>query len=356
LNTHNARILLLCILLVLKAAVCAQTLPNFVSKVWVADNGDGTYKNPIIHADYSDPDVVRVGDDFYMTASSFNAVPGLPILHSNDLVNWRIINHVFREQEPVDIFKRPQHGGGVWAPSIRYHDGEFYIFYPDPDVGIYMTKAKDPAGQWSKPLLIKEAKGWIDPCPLWDDDGNAYLVHAWARSRSGIKHRLTVRPMSPDATKLIGEGKTVFEDPERKLLIAADHLLGHISSNPLIVRPRDGSERPQALVTYMDSLRKTREMDLDLILPGHGDPFTDHRGLIDQRFEMHRRRAEKIYGLIEERPQTAHELAQALWGNIAVTQAYLTLSEVLGHTDLLVNDGRVTEVDDNGVARFSTVS
>jgi glyoxylase-like metal-dependent hydrolase (beta-lactamase superfamily II) len=148
---------------------------------------------------------------------------------------------------------------------------------------------------------------------------------------------------------------TVFEDAQRKILLAADHLLGHISSNPLISRPQDGGERPQALVTYMDSLRKTRAMDLDLVLPGHGDPITDHRALIDQRFEMHARRAEKLYGLIEERPRTAHELAQALWGNIAVTQAYLTLSEVIGHTDLLVNDGRVREVEEGGVARFEAV-
>jgi glyoxylase-like metal-dependent hydrolase (beta-lactamase superfamily II) len=148
---------------------------------------------------------------------------------------------------------------------------------------------------------------------------------------------------------------TVFEDAERKILVAADHLLGHISSNPLISRPRDGGERPQALVTYMDSLRKTRAMDLDLVLPGHGDPITDHRALIDQRFEMHARRAEKLYELIEEGPRTAHELAQALWGNIAVTQAYLTLSEVIGHTDLLVNEGRVREVEEDGVVTFMTV-
>jgi len=133
------------------------------SRVWVADNGDGTYKNPIIHADYSDPDVTRVGGDFYMTASSFNAVPGLPILHSKDLVNWRIINHVFKEQYPLDVFKKPQHGGGAWAPSIRIHKGEYFIFYGDPDFGIYMTKTRDPRGEWSKPQLIKEAKGWIDP-------------------------------------------------------------------------------------------------------------------------------------------------------------------------------------------------
>lgn len=195
----------------INSAFGQQASPPFVSKVWVADNGDGTYKNPIIHADYSDPDVIRVGQDFYMTASSFNAVPGLPILHSKDLVNWRIINYVFREQEPVDVFKQPQHGGGVWAPSIRYHNGEFYIFYADPDVGIYVTKTKDPAGEWPKPLLIKRAKGWIDPCPFWDDDGNAYLVSAFAGSRSGIKSVLMISRMSPDATRLLDEGVLVFD-------------------------------------------------------------------------------------------------------------------------------------------------
>jgi len=122
-----------------------QSSAPLPSKVWVADNGDGTYKNPILHADYSDPDAIRVGDDFYMTASSFNAAPGLPILHSKDLVNWRLINYVFAAQKPLDVFDRPQHGGGVWAPAMRYHDGEFYIFYPDPDFGIYMTKAKNPS-------------------------------------------------------------------------------------------------------------------------------------------------------------------------------------------------------------------
>lgn len=197
-------------LLVLAAYAAAQQTP-FISHVWVADNGDGTYKNPIIHADYSDPDVVRVGDDFYMTASSFNAVPGLPILRSNDLVNWRIVNHVFTEQEPKEVFRKPQHGGGVWAPSIRYHNGEFYIYYADPDLGIYMTETKDPAGVWSKPLLIKEAKGWIDPCPLWDDDGRVYLVHAFAGSRAGIKSVLVVNRMNSEGTKLVDDGVIVFD-------------------------------------------------------------------------------------------------------------------------------------------------
>jgi glyoxylase-like metal-dependent hydrolase (beta-lactamase superfamily II) len=146
---------------------------------------------------------------------------------------------------------------------------------------------------------------------------------------------------------------TIFHDRERRILIAADHLLGHISSNPLITRPADGSsERPQALVTYLRSLEATRAMDVELVLPGHGDPITDHRALIDERFALHRRRAEKIHRLIAERPRTAYEIAQALWGNVAVTQAYLTLSEVLGHVDLLTNDGRVREVDRGGTSVF----
>ena len=147
---------------------------------------------------------------------------------------------------------------------------------------------------------------------------------------------------------------TIFHDRERGMLIGGDHLLGHISSNPLIARPPDGSaERPQALVTYLDSLAATRAMDLELVLPGHGDPIEDHRTLIDQRFELHRRRAEKIHRLIADQPRTAYEIAQALWGNVAVTQAYLTLSEVLGHVDLLLNAGRVVELEREGVSVFS---
>ncbi|MBL8183038.1 MAG: glycoside hydrolase 43 family protein [Blastocatellia bacterium] len=198
-------------------AACAVTLlfaaftSAQVSNVWVADNGDGTYKNPIINADYSDPDVVRVGSDYYMTASSFNAVPGLPILHSKDLVNWRLINHAIRELEPREHFSKPQHGGGVWAPSIRFHKGEYFIYYGDPDFGIFMTKTKDPAGEWSRPVLVREAKGWIDPSPLWDDDGKAYLVHAFAGSRAGIKTILVVNKMSPDGTRLLDDGVLVFD-------------------------------------------------------------------------------------------------------------------------------------------------
>jgi glyoxylase-like metal-dependent hydrolase (beta-lactamase superfamily II) len=164
---------------------------------------------------------------------------------------------------------------------------------------------------------------------------------------------------------------TVFYDSERRMLIAADHLLKHISSNPLITRPRgsakewagvsaagssNGSERPRALLQYLASLRKTREMDVELVLPGHGEPITDHRALIDERFALHERRAEKLRLLIAEHPRTAHDLAQALWGNIAVTQAYLTLSEVLGHIDLLVEQRRVREVEHGGVVVFEARS
>ena len=135
---------------------------------------------------------------------------------------------------------------------------------------------------------------------------------------------------------------TVFWDAERRILIAADHLIKHISSNPLISRPLDGSsERRQALVEYIESLQKTRELPAEIVLSGHGEPITDHVALIDERFALHQRRAEKLYGLIAEQPRTGHELAQALWGDVAVTQAFLTLSEVIGHVDLLINAGHV---------------
>jgi glyoxylase-like metal-dependent hydrolase (beta-lactamase superfamily II) len=150
---------------------------------------------------------------------------------------------------------------------------------------------------------------------------------------------------------------TVFWDSERQILLAADHLIKHISSNPLISRPLDGSgERTQALVTYLESLRRTRELPAEIVLAGHGEPITDHAALIDQRFALHQRRAEKLYGLIAERTRTGHELAQALWGDVAVTQAFLTLSEVIGHVDLLVNAGYVRELEDGEVLRYEATS
>ncbi len=198
-----------CVLLAAISSVFAQQ--KEVSKVWVADQGDGTYINPILHADYSDPDVVRVGENFYMTASSFNAVPALPILHSKDLVNWELVNYALKRQVPVDHFSKPQHGNGVWAPAIRYHEGEYFIYWGDPDFGIYMVKTKDPLAKWDEPVLVEAGKGLIDPCPLWDEDGKAYLSHAFAGSRAGIKSLLVVKPMNWEGTKTTGAGKMVFD-------------------------------------------------------------------------------------------------------------------------------------------------
>jgi beta-xylosidase len=181
---------------------------------WISDHGDGTFCNPVIYADYSDPDVIRVGEDFYLTASSFNCTPGLPILHSKDLVNWTIINHAVKNL-PHPRYADVQPGCGIWAPSLRFHAGKFWIFFPMPDEGVYVTTTDDPAGKWSEPHLVQEGKGLIDPCPLWDDDGKAYLVHAYARSRSGIKHMLRVRPMAADGLQLLGEGEIIFNEPER---------------------------------------------------------------------------------------------------------------------------------------------
>lgn len=184
---------------------------HYLSRVWVADNGDGTYKNPILNADYSDPDAIRVGNDYYLVSSSFEDIPGLPILHSYDLVNWTIIGHALHRQPPFDHFSRPQHGNGVWAPALRYHNGEFYLYYPDPDFGIYLVKAKNAAGPWSEPLLVAEGKGLIDPCPLWDDDGQAYLVHAFAGSRAGIKSIIVVNRMNAEGTRLLDGGVLVYD-------------------------------------------------------------------------------------------------------------------------------------------------
>ncbi len=151
---------------------------------------------------------------------------------------------------------------------------------------------------------------------------------------------------------------TVFWDSRRRLLIAGDHLIEHVSSNPIAAPPLgvDGDyngPRPQALVAYLDSLRQTREMDLERVLPGHGGPISDHVALIDARLRMHARRAEKIHRLLADGPLTAHEIAARLWGDMATMQTYLTLSEVLGHTDLLALQGRVSEGERGGVVRFA---
>jgi len=187
--------------LLITSFLFAQENPITYPKwIWNADNGDGTYKNPIINSDYSDPDAIRVGNKFYMTASSFNCIPGLPILESDDLVNWKLISYALNKQKPETVYDLPQHGNGVWAPCIRYHNKQFYIYYPDPDFGIYMIKSQKPDGPWSEPIMVKSGKGLIDPTPLWDDDGKAYLVHAFAGSRAGIKNMLVVSTMNNEGT------------------------------------------------------------------------------------------------------------------------------------------------------------
>ncbi|MCQ2204320.1 MAG: glycoside hydrolase 43 family protein [Bacteroidales bacterium] len=192
---------------------------RYVSKVWVPDLGNGRYKNPVIYADYSDPDVCRVGDDYYMTASSFNCIPGLPILHSKDLVNWSIVNYAVERLEPASQFDLASHGNGIWAPAIRYHNGMFYIYWGDPDNGIYMVKTSDPLGRWEKPVLVHKSKGIIDTCPFWDEDGRAWIGHGYAGSRAGLKSILGLIEMTPDGTQTIGEDRVIYDGHEDNVTI-----------------------------------------------------------------------------------------------------------------------------------------
>lgn len=200
--------------LILSLSVCGMFHPamaQYRSKVWVSDEGNGMYRNPILHADYSDPDVCVVGEDYFLTASSFNCTPGLPILHSKDLVNWKIVNYALKKVEPVEYYNEARHGKGVWAPSIRFHEGMYYIYWGDPDFGIFMVKTRDPYGEWDKPVLVKAGKGMIDPCPLWDDDGRVYLAHAWAGSRAKFNSVLTVCELNKEGTKVISDPVLVFD-------------------------------------------------------------------------------------------------------------------------------------------------
>lgn len=199
---------------ILSLSICSMFHPamaQYRSEVWVSDEGNGMYRNPVLHADYSDPDVCTVGEDYFLTASSFNCTPGLPILHSKDLVNWKIVNYALKKVEPVEYYNEPRHGKGVWAPSIRFHEGVYYIYWGDPDFGIFMVKTRDPYGEWDKPVLVKAGKGMIDPCPLWDDDGRVYLAHAWAGSRAKFNSVLTVCELNKEGTAVISDPVLVFD-------------------------------------------------------------------------------------------------------------------------------------------------
>ncbi len=202
---------------------CLSAQAQAPSLTWNPNLKGGMYRNPVIDADYSDPDVCRVGNDYYMTASSFNCFPGLQILHSTDLVNWELIGHALDDDYPVlpeyqgtelDWHNRVQHGNYVWAPSIRYHDGWFYIYCGDPDQGLFMTRTQDPRGTWEPIVWVKKGKGLIDCCPLWDEDGRAYISHGCAGSRAGVKSVLFVAPMSPDGTRVIGPSRIVYDGHE----------------------------------------------------------------------------------------------------------------------------------------------
>lgn len=191
--------------LVIIASACAQP-----------GTGVPSYVNPILHLDYSDPDAIRVGTDYYMTASSFNCFPGLPILHSTDLVHWEqmgaaLLDYPGPEFPDDDFHTTVQHGNAVWAPAIRFHEGWFYIYVGDPDRGIFMVRSRQPEGPWSTPVWVVKQKGFIDPCPFWDEDGKAYLSHGEAGSRAGLKSVLFVAPMSADGTRLTGPSRIVYD-------------------------------------------------------------------------------------------------------------------------------------------------
>ena len=171
---------------------------------------NGNYQNPILPMDFSDPDAVRVGEDYYLISSSFTYLPGVPVLHSKDLVHWERIGNCV-ERLPFDRYAQPAHGCGTWAPALRYHAGRFYAFIPLPDEGIFYTEATDPAGPWSALHCVKSASGWIDPCPLWDDDGSVYMAHAFAKSRCGIKHKIQLSRLDPETLEVVEDGPIVFD-------------------------------------------------------------------------------------------------------------------------------------------------
>ncbi|MEJ2145033.1 MAG: glycoside hydrolase 43 family protein [Acidobacteriota bacterium] len=192
--------------------------PSLFAQAWVPDLGNGKYKNPVIFADYSDPDVIRVGDDFYLVASSFNCMPGIPVLHSKDLVNWQIVGHVY-DRLPFQKFDKPAHGEGSWAPSIRFHNGLFYVYFCTPREGLFIATAKDPTGKWDLHHVVN-VEMWEDPCPFWDEDGNAYLVRSKLQANILYLHR-----MSPDGRRILDNGKVIFHDEKTQPTIEGPKFL-----------------------------------------------------------------------------------------------------------------------------------
>ena len=186
---------------------------------WISDQGDGTYRNPVLAGDYSDPDAIRVGDDYYLVSSSFTDAPGLPILHSRDLVNWTLIGHALKRVPPDDHYRTARRGGGVWAPAIRHHGGRFLIYYPDPDRGIFVVSALDPHGPWSEPALVDATAGAIDPAPFWDDDGTGWLAYAFAKSRAGKANLIALKRLNEAGTATVGSEHIII-DADRQPKVA----------------------------------------------------------------------------------------------------------------------------------------
>lgn len=187
--------------------LCFKLFTVSAALQWTPDLDNGSFQNPILYADYSDPDMIRVGDDYYMVSSSFNCMPGIPILHSKDMVNWEIINHVY-QRLPLARYDKPVHGQGCWAPSIRYHDGKFYVYFCTPYDGLFVAVTDHPSHEWELTHMLK-VEYWEDPCPLWDDDGNAYLVRSKLCGNDLILHR-----MSDDGKSLLDNGTLIYQDIE----------------------------------------------------------------------------------------------------------------------------------------------
>ncbi|WP_345424121.1 glycoside hydrolase family 43 protein, partial [Halioxenophilus aromaticivorans] len=202
-------------LALLVTALALPSLASSNSEKTQASNKSAP-SNPIIFADFSDPDVVEHNGYYTLVASSFNHQPGVPVLQSTDLIHWQRIGFVMNNHPQTEYFAIPRHGQGMWAPCIRYHNGKFWVFMPDPDYGIYVSTATQPTGPWSEPHLLLPGKGIIDPTPMWVTDADtgevkAYLLHAWAKSRAGFNNVLTLRSMTPDAKTILDEGKVVID-------------------------------------------------------------------------------------------------------------------------------------------------
>lgn len=226
------------------------------------------YRNPVLYADYSDPDVTRVGDTFYLVASTFHFSPGLPVLRSKDLVHWSLAGHVlprlnfdpaydlpgpFPFDDTTERFrfdpqaKSDRYAGGVWAPAIRFHRGRFYVYFATPGEGIFMASARVAEGPWSAPVRVIEGPGFEDPCPFWDDDGTAYLVHSRVGAGPLILHR-----MSADGKSVLDAGKVIVEDPQRLPVLEGPKLLKR-NGYYYIFAPYGGvGEGPQAVLRSRD--------------------------------------------------------------------------------------------------------